>query len=176
MSLYHLQRRVDALKHRMPVHYTLARLRPYAEQFCDDWEWAVRMGYQPPRFRDSAVYSSPVSMTPRNKSRLRPFMDRVLGSGFHSGTWIEAGKYLDRCLEEGIYPHPDDFLRILLPRATLLELIPPSPDPVTYPAFTKLPPSIPNESLDPLPFLASATGKSDADHQEDSTSPFLAVA
>jgi hypothetical protein len=65
------------------------------------------------------------------------------------------GEYLDRRLEERICPLPDDILKILplVPPLGTHSLLSRS---VTYRVFTKQPPSIPNESLAPLPFLAVA--------------------
>ncbi len=65
-------------------------------------------------------------------------MHRVLDAGFQSRNWTDVKTYLEECRVERIYPHLDDILRIALPRAARLELIPPSPDPVTYTHFRQL--------------------------------------
>ena len=131
MSLYHLQRQVDSLKRRLPVHYNLARLRPYVEQFCDDWEYCVGMGFEPPPF-DSG---GPVAAYPPRKSRAKPLMERIRGLGIRSPNWMRIRQYVDNCRDERIYPYPDDILKIALPRAAALHLPPSSPDPITYPVF-----------------------------------------
>ena len=138
VSLYQIRRQVDALKRRLPVHYKLALLRPYAEQFCDDWEYCVGMGYEPPPF--DSRYA--ITAYPPTKSRAEPFMDRVRDAGINSRTWMDVKKYLVNCRNERIYPHPDEILKIALPRAASLHLLPPSPNPISYPMLTTEHPKI----------------------------------
>ena len=131
MNLYQIQREVEALKRRFPIHYNLNRLRPYAEQFCDDWEYCVGMGFDPPSFNSHPRDSD----YPPRREKARPFMDRIRRVGIISRDWLSLKKYLDNCRDERIYPHPNEILRITLPRAAYLELIPPSPDPISYRAI-----------------------------------------
>lgn len=141
MSLYSLRRQIDSLKRRLPIHYKVALLRPYAEQFCYDWQWAIGMGHEPPPFfSDSSVSVNFSSVNHSRRAKLKPFMSRVSRLGIGSRTWKDVRRYLNRCRDERVYPHPDDILRLALPRAVLLELIPPSPAPVSYPALTTKPP------------------------------------
>ena len=132
MSLYHLRRRVDALKRRIALPYTVVRLRPYAEQFCDSWAAAISDRQEPPPV--SAQSSVPAD--PSAKSRPKPFMSRLTEAGFRLPTWMELHEYFDRCRENRIYPHPNDIVRTLLPRAAYLGLVPRSPDSIIYPHFT----------------------------------------
>ncbi len=135
MSLYSLRRQIHSLKRRLPIHYKLAFLRPIAQQFCDDWEYAVGMGYEPPTFfPHSSISASPAVFPPR-KSSVKPFMDRIRGAGIYPEDWMNVKNYLDDCRDRRIYPHPNDILRTALPRAAYLHLIPASPYPITYPIF-----------------------------------------
>ena len=128
MSLYLVQRQVEALKRRLPIHYNLALLRPYAEQFCYDWQYCVSLGYEPPSFESLPC----ISAYPPRKHKAKPLMDRIKGLGVGSLDLVGVRRYVDRCRGDKIYPHPDNILRVALPHAACLELIPPSPHPISY--------------------------------------------
>ena len=125
MSLYHYRRRINALQRKLAVPLSVIRLRPLANEYCDQWASAVAEGKEtPPATRGDATHSGD-----RN---VRTLMERVSAAGFRISSWMNLQDLIRRCRENCHYPQPDDILRVLLPKAAFLGFIPKSPPPVSY--------------------------------------------
>ena len=125
MSLYHFRRRINALQRKLAVPLSVVRLRPLAEDYCDQWVSAVADGRETPP-------ATPEDAPCAGDRKARPLMDRVVAAGFRLTTWLDLQRHVRRCRENCHYPHPDNIMRVLLPKAASLGFIPKSPPPVSY--------------------------------------------
>ena len=66
------------------------------------------------------------------KTGNRPLVRRVVDAGFRLHTFTALVWYADRCRNDRVLPHPDEILRILLPKAAVCGLIPRSSSPIAY--------------------------------------------
>ena len=125
MFLDHYRRRINALKRRLAVPLAVVRLRPLAEEYCDQWVAAVADKEDPPPATLKDALDS-------GSSRATPFMQRVAAAGFRLGHWTAVERHIQQCRRDRQYPYADNILRLLLPKAVGWGLIPPCPPPVYY--------------------------------------------
>ena len=90
-----LRRRVNALRRKMARALAVVRLRPLAQDFCDQW--------------DSALSGSRPLPEPHSFVRL------VAQAGFRLPTFMAAHRYLERCRRQNSLPDCHELLRSLLP-------------------------------------------------------------
>ena len=111
MTLSQIRRLVDSLKQKYADELEVYRLRPVAQQFCDDMANAV---------------------TGRKRGRRRSidewaeiFFKRVRERGLRPQHGLaHLSSYLERCLDLRVLPQAAEILRELLPRAARRGLIP----------------------------------------------------
>ena len=125
MSLEHYRRQISALQRKLAVPLSVVRLRPLAKEYCDQWASAVAEGKEPPPV-------TPVDASDSGDHKTKPFVERVSAAGFRISTRLDLRGHIQRCRRERRYPHHDDILRILLPKAAVCGLIPKSPPPASY--------------------------------------------
>ena len=104
MTFSQIRRQVDTLMRKFATELAVHRLRPVANDYCDQWEESVAQDQTPPE---------PIRLfrkLPR-RSMLRRFFPAV-----HN--------YLDRCRLDRHLPHPNKILGFLVPRAVALGLTP----------------------------------------------------
>ncbi len=119
MTFSQICRLVDSLVLKYADELEVYRLRPVAQQFCDDMTNAV---------------------TGRKRGRPRSiqewgniFFQRTQESGLRIMARARLDRYLNQCLECRVLPQVNDILRALLPRAVRRELIPcPLQEPVPF--------------------------------------------
>ncbi len=107
MSLSQIRNRINALRRKYAIPLTVYRLRPLAEEFCQ--QWAVAQAGRKP---------APES---------RPFIRKIASAGFrlstfmelhkYLGTFMELHKYLERRRHNNTRPDARKIIRCLLPRA-----------------------------------------------------------
>ena len=97
MSLSRIRNRIEALERKFAVPLAVVRLRPLAEQICDEW----------------AAASAADGPLPKTQSLIKRIADR----GFHVTTFGSLDRYLRECRDEGRFPKPRDIATVLLPHA-----------------------------------------------------------
>ena len=103
MSLSRIRNRIETLERKLALPLAAARLRPLAEEFCDEWD-AARSEHKP-------------------LPEAHPFIQRIAGHGFRLPTWMALQKYLERCRQENEFPNPRGVITTLLPRAATLGIV-----------------------------------------------------
>ena len=131
MYLYHLRRRVDSLKRKLAVPLSVVRLRPLAEEYCDQWAAAVADDREPPPASPMDLRSPAYAANPLQKTN-RPFFRRIADAGFRLNTFMVLQKYTRNCRDDKNFPQPNEILRSLLPSAARWGLIPKSPPSESY--------------------------------------------
>jgi len=119
MTFSQIRRLVDSLMLKYADEIEVYRLRPVAQQFCDDMTNAV---------------------TGRKRGRPRSipewgniFFQRTQERGLRIMARARLDSYLNQCLECRVLPQVNDILRALLPRAVRRGLIPcPLQEPVPF--------------------------------------------
>ena len=110
MTLSQIRRQVDSLMRKYADELEVYRLRPVAQQFCDDMTNAVT-----------------------GKKRGRPrsiqewcniFFQRTQERGLRIMGRVYLDSYLNQCLERRVLPQVNEVLRALLPKAVRRGLIP----------------------------------------------------
>ena len=132
MSVASLRRRVNALSRQLIVPLNVVRLRPVAEQYCDEWAYAMGEDSTPPPCTPSDPVPPKKTPTPlgaRRSGRPRvspvPLFRRIRDAGVrHVAARVDLQNYVRRCREQKTCPQPHEILRILLPKAYRWELIP----------------------------------------------------
>ena len=100
--------RLDALRRRYALNIAVHRLRPIAQEYCNQWKAAVAREELPP-----------LSQTLRR---------RIIAAGYRLPTFPAMQHYLlSWCYREETLPDPNWILRTLLPQAARRALIPVSP-------------------------------------------------
>ncbi len=139
MSLSSLRRRVNALNRQLIVLLGIVRLRPIAEQYCDEWNYAVSEGTVPPPCTPADPVPPKKTPTPlgarrRGAPRVSavPLFRRITDAGYSLPTLTYLYKYIRQCREDGACPQPQEILRRLLPKAVAWRLLPNFPRPVAY--------------------------------------------
>ena len=125
MSLAHYRRRINALQRKLAVPLSVVRLRPYAKEFCDQWASSVAEGKEPPPVIHADASDS-------GDKKTRTLVERVSAAGFRLSNWMNLRGHIQQCRRDRQYPHHDDILRLLLPKAATWGLIPKSPPPAHY--------------------------------------------
>lgn len=95
MSVDHLRRRVDALRHKMALALVVVELQPAAEELCDSWAIAESNQQPPPESR--------------------PLVDIIVRRGHNLPSLMALYKYLERCRTDQGFPLPHQVLQALLP-------------------------------------------------------------
>ena len=110
MTLSQIRRLVDSLMLKYAGVLEVYRLRPVAQQLCDDMTTAV---------------------TGKKRGRPRPiqewgeiFFQRTQERGLRIMGRAHLDSYLNRCLERRVLPQANEVLRALLPKAVRRGLIP----------------------------------------------------
>ncbi len=103
MSLNRLRNRIEALERKLALPLAAVRLRPLAEQFCNEWDVA-RGDHKP---------------LPES----HPFIQRIAGHGFRLNTFMALRNYIERCRKKGEFPQPREIVNALLPRAAALGFV-----------------------------------------------------
>lgn len=96
MTLSQIRNRVQTLQRKYGLALAVIRLRPYAEQFCDQWEIA-KANRQP---------------LPQS----HPFILRLANAGFRCATFTALDKYICGPYPQP-YPTPRGIITALFPRA-----------------------------------------------------------
>ena len=125
MSLYHYRRRINALERKLAIPLAVVRMRPIAQKYCEQWEIAVAEGNEPP----PATHAE--AMDSENKTA-KSLIELIAEAGFRLSTWMSLAHHIQRCRQQREYPHYNDILRYLLPKAAVMGFIPKSPPPVSY--------------------------------------------
>ena len=112
MSLRRLRNRINALKRRFALPLAVIRLRPLAEEFCQEWAQA-RAGCGGPK---APSKQKPAPLTSAQTGAL-PFIRRVADHGFRLPTFIGLHKYLERCRAADTLPECREIIRRLLPHS-----------------------------------------------------------
>ena len=111
MTLSQIRRLVEALKQKYADELEVYRLRPVAQQFCDDMANAVT-GKKRGRRRSIDEWAE-------------IFFKRVRERGLRTQNGLaHLHSYLERCLDRRVLPQASEILRELLPRAARRGLIP----------------------------------------------------
>ena len=118
MTFTQLRIQVDALCRRYATVLEVYRLRPLAQEFCDEMADSVTGTIRGPKL--------PVLEWAQILHR------RMTSRGFHPRNFAALNNYLDRCLDRRVIPQANDVLRRLLPKAAQRGLIPRSVQPVPF--------------------------------------------
>ena len=118
MSFSQLRTQVDALCRKYAAQLEVYRLRPLAQDFCDDMANAVT-GDKP------GPHLSLLEWT-------QVLFKRMTARGFRPRRLLVLHDYLKRCLEARVLPQANDVLRSLLPKAAERGLVPRSFQPVPF--------------------------------------------
>ena len=120
MTFHQIRRLVEALKQKYADELEVYRLRPIAQQFCDDMANAVT-GKKRGRRRSLDEWAE-------------IFFKRVRERGLNPQQGLaHLSSYLERCLDRRVLPRASEILRELLPRAARRGLIPrPTENPVPF--------------------------------------------
>ena len=97
MSLSRIRNRIEALERKFAVPLAVVRLRPLAEQVCDEWA-AAKAADKP---------------LPKAQSLIKRIADR----GFQVTTFGSLDRYFRECRDEGRFPRPRDIATVLFPHA-----------------------------------------------------------
>ena len=108
-SLSQLRRQVDSLMRKYAVELAEFKLRPFANEYCDQWEELVAEDKLPP--------------DPRRLFKKLP------GQDFLRRYFPAVNNYLEDCRQARRLPHPNEILRFLIPKAIDRGLIPKRPAP-----------------------------------------------
>ena len=111
MTLSQIRRRVDALTHKFATELAVCRLRPAANEYCDQWEDLVAANSLPP--------------DPRRR------LKRILGKDCLRRRFPAVNNYLELCRIDYCPPHPNQILALFFPGAASLGIVP-VPRPSVY--------------------------------------------
>ena len=111
-SLSHIRRRIEALERKFAVELAIVKLRPLADEYCDQWTELVDEKLPPP-----------------DPHRL---IKRLVNAGIRLDNFPAVRKYLDNCRRDHDLPHPNQILRALLPMAAARCLVPRPLQTVSY--------------------------------------------
>ncbi len=139
MSVASLRSRVNALSRQLIVPLNVVRLRPIAEQYCDEWAYAMGEGSEPPPCtqadpKPAGKTPAPLGARRRNRPRVSavPLFRRITDAGYRLPATTELYRYTQTCRLERTCPQPNEMLRLLLPKAVVWGLLPRFPNPVDY--------------------------------------------
>ena len=118
MTLSQLRTQVDTLCRKYAVELEVYRLRPLAQELCDEMAEAVT-GPKP----------GPVLTL---LEWIQTFLRRLIARGFRPLPFLALNGYLERCLDRRVLPQANDVLRALLPRAAQRGLIPRPIEPIPF--------------------------------------------
>ena len=119
MTFSQIRRLVDSLVLKYADEIEVYRLRPVAQQFCDDMTNAVT-GRKRGRPRSIPEWGNIFFQRTQERSL------RIMGRA-------RLDRYLNQCLECRVLPQANEVLRVLLPRAVRRGLIPrPIQEPVPF--------------------------------------------
>ena len=104
MTLSQIRRRVDALTRKFSTELAVCRLRPAANEYCDQWEELVAENSLPP-----------------NPRRL---LKKILGKDCLRRRFPAVNSYLELCRIGRSLPHPNQILALFFPGATSLGIVP----------------------------------------------------
>ena len=110
MTFSQLRREVDSLMRKYATELAVHRLRPVADEYCDQWQELIAEKKLPP-----------------NPQRL---FKKLPGKDFLRQRFPAVNNYLDDCRQKRRLPHPNEILRLLIPKAA--GLVPRELFPVTY--------------------------------------------
>ena len=140
MSLASLRRRVNALNRQLIVPLSIVRLRPIAEQYCDEWKLCRQRGNRPatlhsrrppfhprrPQPLSAHVVAALLASAPSPSSAASPTPAIACRpSPTSTNTYASAAR-------TAYVPSPQEILRRLLPKAVAWRLLPQLPRPVAY--------------------------------------------
>ena len=118
MTFSQLRTQVDALCRKYAAELEAYRLRPLAQELCDEMAGSVTGNKPGPKL---------------------PILDwamllqrRMAARGFRPRNFPALHDYLARCLDRRVLPQANDILRSLLPNAAQRGLIPRSLEPVPF--------------------------------------------
>ena len=118
MSFSRLRTQVDTLMRKYAIELEAYRLRPLAQEFCDEMADSVTVNKDAPKL-------SLLEWT-------QVFAKRMISRGFRGQHLLDLHDYLKRCLDRRVLPQANDVLRRLLPKAEERGLIPRSRSPVSF--------------------------------------------
>ena len=103
MSLSRIRSRIEALERKFALPLAAVKLRPLAEEFCNEWDAAQAKEKPLPR--------------------AHPFIQRLADKGIHLSTFTSLSKYIKRCGEKNEAPEAFEIVSTLLPSADRLSLV-----------------------------------------------------
>lgn len=112
MTFSQLRCQVDALMRKYDTELAVHRLRPIADEYCDQWQESIDEKKLPP--------------APHRLFR------KLLDKDFLRQRFPAVNEYLENCRRGRRLPHPNEILRRLIPRAATSGLVPRELRPVTY--------------------------------------------
>ena len=113
IQLSHIRARINALRRKFALEISVVRLRPMAEEYCQEWSVAAIEGQTAP---DDLAFI------------------RKVGARIRLPTFMAAHQYLQQCLDQKIVPGVEHLLGALLPWAVLRGLVVLADDPPPTPA------------------------------------------
>ena len=112
MTFSQLRREVDSLMRKHATELAAYRLRPVADEYCDQWQELIAESQLPP--------------DPRR------LFEKLPGNHFLRHRYPAVNNYLEDCRRYRRLPHPNEILRRLIPGAAALGLVPRELLPVAY--------------------------------------------
>ena len=103
MSLSRIRSRIEALERKFALPLAAVKLRPLAEEFCNECE-AARAEEKP-------------------LPQAHPFIQRLVGKGFQFSTFTSLSKYIKKCHDKKEPPEAYEIVSTLLSRAYKLSLV-----------------------------------------------------
>ena len=112
IQLSHIRARINALRRKFALEISVVRLRPMAEEYCQEWSVAAIEGQTAP---DDLAFI------------------RKVGARIRLPTFMAAHQYLQQCSTQKIVPGVEHLLGALLPWAVLRGLVVLADDPPATP-------------------------------------------
>ena len=106
MSLSRIRSKIEALERKLALPLAVVKLRPLAEEFCDQWEVA----------KDAK----------KPLPQAHPFIQRIAGKGVRLNTFTNLPPYFRRCQENKESPDASEIVKTLLPQAYKFSIIEPA--------------------------------------------------
>ena len=103
MSLSRIRSRIEALERKFALPLAAVKLRPLAEEFCNECEAAH-------------AEEKPLPQA-------HPFIQRLTGKGFRLSTFTSLAKYIKKCHDKKEPPEAYEIVKTLLPSADRLSLV-----------------------------------------------------
>ena len=112
MTPFQVRREADALTRKYDTRLAIYKLRPAANEYCDQWQGLVDKE-EPP--------SAPQRL-----------FNTLLGKDSLRRKFPAVFEYLESCWQLRRLPHPNEILRPLVPESAASGLVPRELSPVTY--------------------------------------------